>query len=57
MHEKLSVFCAVAIFDHVCKILFFFQATDILSKLYAEHQQGKKTTGFDVEVMTVFLRF
>jgi len=25
------------------------KATDILSKLYAEHQQGKKSAGFDIE--------
>ena len=26
------------------------QATDVLSKLYAAHQEGKQTAGVDIEV-------
>ena len=32
---------------------FSFQATEVLSLLYAAHQEGKKNTGVDIESHTV----
>ena len=30
-------------------MLFFPQATELVSKLYAAHQEGRKNVGFDIE--------
>ena len=32
---------------------FIFQATEVISKLYAAHQDGQKNAGFDIEVSDV----
>lgn len=34
--------------------VWWFQATDILSRLYAAHQEGKQTSGVDIEVKKIF---
>lgn len=31
-------------------IFFLLQATEVLSKLYAAHQEGRRSIGFDNEV-------
>ena len=32
------------------KLCYTFQATEVLSLLYAAHQEGKKNVGVDIEV-------
>lgn len=35
--------------------LFILQATEVLSKMYAAHQQGQKNAGIDLEVCCILL--
>ena len=34
----------------ILTLKFFYQATEILSRLYAAHHEGKKYAGLDIEV-------